>query len=107
DLPIEEIIELLFADAVDAQVAAHPEISPIVFQDLKDPVVEKPLSGRAGFDSAVFQPAQPTIVGPNPNHARRVFIDHSHAIADQPLVNGESGELPIADAGQAAIASNP
>src|SRR5262249_35382708 len=74
DFSVGEIWELLFAHAIDAQVATHPEIALRVLQDPEDAVVEQAVVRRDVGDLPVLDPAQPAVVCADPDRARAVFV---------------------------------
>src|SRR5688572_9415925 len=76
-----KVIKLLFANTIDAAVAAHPEIAAPVFEDTEDPVVEESLGHRVTRKLAVAQPGQSAVVRADPERAFAVLIKRSYVIA--------------------------
>src|SRR5258705_7326816 len=69
ELAVCKIVQLLFAHAVDAAVAAQPEPAVIVLEDLKDAVVEQPVFGGVACEPPVLEPSQPAVIGADPQRA--------------------------------------
>jgi hypothetical protein len=83
---VGEIVELPFGDAVNAAIRTHPEIAALVFENLENAVVKKPVFCRVSGKSSVFEPHQTAVVTADPERAARVFVKRADQIARQPAV---------------------
>src|SRR5262245_44932232 len=83
DAPLGQIVQFAAADAIDTLVAADPEITAPVFEDLKDAVVEQPLLRPIVGKLAVAQPAQPVVIRPDPERPFDVFIERAHLVSHE------------------------
>ena len=102
-----ELVELLLAHAGDAAIAAHPEVSAPVFEDLEDAVVEQAGARGVVREPALLQARQAAVVGADPEDAVVVFVHGSHDAARQAIVLGPARQPAVLPPGQPAGAANP
>src|SRR5262245_51238592 len=102
-----EFVQFTFVDAVDAPVAAHPQIAAPVLQDLKDAVVEQPVPDRVAGEFAVLEPAQAAVVSSDPERAVAVFVKRAHAITRQSLRLSPRGAAAVFETDQPAVGADP
>ena len=88
DDPGRELVQLLLAGAVDAPVATHPEIAPIILEDLENDVVKHSLPSSVGGKLAVLESAQPSGAGSNPKRPLVVLIDGAGGVMCQAVLGG-------------------
>ena len=107
DFPLGKIVQFLFAHAIDAAIAAHPDPAEVVFQDLKHAVVKEPVLRRVAREPAILEAPQPAVIRANPQRAIAVLSERPHRIARQAVRFGPGGEASIPEMRQAAVAAQP
>src|SRR5262249_55956696 len=102
-----KIIQFLLPHAVDAMVAAHPQVTGRVFEDLKDAIVEEPVTRRIACELAIFEATQSSIISADPESPLTVFVERPYHVAWQPVALGPACESIIFESRQTAVAPNP
>ncbi|MCG3162716.1 MAG: hypothetical protein JMDDDDMK_04034 [Acidobacteria bacterium] len=102
-----KFVELTAADALDALIAAHPEIAAPVFEDREDVVAEHPFLRREAGEEAIFEPVQTAVVSPDPQRAVVIFVNRPDAVARQPITLGVKAQPPVHVFGQPAVTADP
>src|SRR5262245_19697236 len=105
--PRGEIIQLSFADPVDTLVATHPEVSAVVFQDLKNSVVEEAFPYGIRGNPPVLEPVQTAVISADPERAVAVFVDRPDVITRQAVLLRIGGEPTVAQATETAQRTEP
>ena len=104
DPAVGEIVQFLFADAVDPLVAVHPQETVVVLQDLKRHVAVQPVPGGDGAEPAVLEADQAAAVGADPQGAVVVGMDRPDGVLRGSLALGwKVVILPLAEAVQVAV----
>ena len=93
---VGEIIQFAQADAKDAAIAAHPQISAVILrigQNLERAVVKEAVPDGDGDEPAIFEAAQAAAVRADPEAPRAVCEKRQHLIAGQPVFGCPGGEV--------------
>src|SRR4029078_3074362 len=81
DFSLGKTVQFLFAHAINAAIAAHPEPAVVVFQNLKHAVVEEPLFSCVAREPAIPEPSEPAFIRANPHCAIAVLPERPYGIA--------------------------
>jgi hypothetical protein len=78
-----------------------------IFENLKDPVIEKAIISRKSSPMVVGVPPQSTVVCPNPQDTIGILVDRSNVFARQTILLRPMRQGAIADASQSTVAPDP
>src|SRR5262249_47286927 len=107
DAAFGEIVELLAADAIDALVAAHPEVAGIVREDLKDPVAEQTIAHIVVCAASIFETVQAAVIGADPERPVVVLVKRADTVARQAIGLRVRRELTIRQMNQSPVGAEP
>jgi len=101
------VVELGDTHREDPPVAAHPEPTPPVLEDLEDHVVEQTLARRVGGDAVRLDAPQAAAVGPHPEHPAAVHMKRADEVVGEAVVGGMRDEVAVAQRRQPSIGGDP
>src|SRR5207253_2808782 len=70
-----QIIQLFQAGAIDAAVAAHPEVAAVVFENARDDIIKQTFPGRDARELPIFEASESTPISANPQGAISILVD--------------------------------
>ena len=91
---VRKIVQFLFAHAVDAAIAAHPEPAVIVFENLEDAVVIQPVFCGVACKASILESRQPAVICTDPQSPVVVLFERPHRGAGQSVFLRPGGEFP-------------
>jgi hypothetical protein len=77
------VVQFPLAYAEDSPVAAYPEVSEVVLQDIAHRIVKQSLIGRPGSNPSVADTVQSARHGAHPDRSLRVGVDGYHVIVHE------------------------
>ncbi len=92
---VGDLVELAFRYPVDAFVRAHPDVAQTVLDDAMNDVVRQALLLGDRGEAPVFQPVQPSSIGPNPEAPLGVLVEGEDEIVREAVFGRERGEAAV------------
>src|SRR5262249_59936068 len=78
DFAVSEIVQLLFAYAIDAAIASHPKPARRVFENLKNAITKQHVFHLIVGEPPILETPQPAIIGADLQYAVVVMIKRPH-----------------------------
>src|SRR5262249_42957746 len=107
NLSVGKIVQLFPLDPVDAAVAAHPEVTAPVFQNLKYAVIEQAFFHGVSSEAPIFETRQAAVIRADPENSLGVFVKRPNVIARQSVLFGVGREPSVSVARKPAPCAEP